>query len=375
MRLVTSVHSTVPMGGVEWNVYQVSRELARRGHQINLIYREPGSLVPDYRRFCQSVTKVPEVDYWYPTGRRGRPKQLAKVVPAAAVAIRHRPDLIYGSRMMSTGWAIPAGKVVGAPIVCHEHGYDGRLSERRIDRFRRHVDRFVVVSQFVADQWLTMGLDPDQVDVVFNGIDPAEYPLGGAEERSAARQALGIGEDLFVVTCVGRLDREKGVHVLLDAWRRLGLGPGEGALVVMGSSTVHRDAAAYQAELRAMATDSVRFVPGQRDVVTPLHAADVAVVPSVVPESFGRTVIEALSTGRPVLASRVGGIPEIMSGPLRRFLFEQEDEEALAEGLRDLMHWRDREPELAGVCRSRVLEQFTLARMVDGIEASFRSAL
>ena len=124
-----------------------------------------------------------------------------------------------------------------------------------------------------------------------------------------------------------------------------------------------------------MATDSVRFVPGQRDVVTPLHAADVAVVPSVVPESFGRTVIEALSTGRPVLASRVGGIPEIMSGPLRRFLFEQEDEEALAEGLRDLMHWRDREPELAGVCRSRVLEQFTLARMVDGIEASFRSAL
>ncbi|MGD0392048.1 MAG: glycosyltransferase family 4 protein [Acidimicrobiales bacterium] len=375
MRLVTSVHSTVPMGGVEWNVYQVSRELARRGHQVDLIYRESGSLVPDYRRFCHSVTKVPEVDYWYPTGRRGRPKQLAKVLPAAAVTVRRRPDLIYGSRMMSTGWAIPAGKVLGAPIVCHEHGYGEQLSQRRIDRLRRHVDRFVVVSQFVADQWLALGLDPDQVEVVFNGIDPAEYPIGGAEERSAARRALDIGEDVFVVTCVGRLDREKGVHVLLDAWRRLGLSPDEGALVVMGSSTVHRDADAYRAELRAMATDSVRFVPGQRDVVTPLHAADVAVVPSVVQESFGRTVIEALSTGRPVLASRVGGIPEIMSGPLRRFLFEQGDAEALAEGLRGLMDWREREPELGGLCRSRVLEQFTLARMVDGIESAFRSVL
>jgi len=375
MKLVTNVHSTVPMGGVEWNVYQVSRELARRGHQVDLIYRQPGSLVPDYRKFCHSVTRVPEVDYWYPTGRRGRPKQLAMVVPAAVTAVRRRPDLIYGNRIMSTGWAIPAGKVVGAPVVCHEHGFSNHLSPARIDMFRRHVDRFVVVSQFVADQWLSSGLDPDQVDVVFNGVDPAEYPFGGAEERSAARRSLHIGEEPFVVTYFGRLDREKGVHVLLQAWRQLGLGPGQGELLVVGSSTVQGDAAAYQSELRALATDSVRFVPGQRDVVTPLHAADVAVVPSVVQESFGRTVIEALSTGRPVLASRVGGIPEIMSGLLRRFLFEQGDAEALAEGLRGLMDWREREPELGGLCRSRVLEQFTLARMVDGIESAFRSVL
>ena len=140
----------------------------------------PGSLVPDYRRFCQSVTKVPEVDYWYPTGRRGRPRQLAKVVPAAAVAIGHRPDLIYGNRMMSTGWAIPAGKVVGAPIVCHEHGHDGHLSQRRIDRFRRHVDRFVVVSQFVADQWLAIGTRP-------------RPGRGGLQRHRSGRVPLGRG--------------------------------------------------------------------------------------------------------------------------------------------------------------------------------------
>ena len=115
MRLVTNVHSTSLMGGVEQNVYQVSRELARRGHQVNLLYRERGSLVPDYRKFCQSVTKVPEVDYWYPTGRRGRPKQMAMVVPAAVATIRRRPDLIYGNRIMSTGWAMPAGQGGGRP--------------------------------------------------------------------------------------------------------------------------------------------------------------------------------------------------------------------------------------------------------------------
>ena len=374
MRLVTNVHRTDPMGGVELNVFQVSRELARRGHQVNLIYRDSGSLVPDYRKFCQSVTKVPEVDYWYPTGRRGRPKQMAMMVPAVVATVRRRPDLIYGNRIMSTGWAVPAGKVVGAPVVCHEHGHSDHLDERRIGRLRRHVDRFVMVSDFIAGLWLESGLDPDKVDVVFNGVDPAEYPLGGDEERSAARHALGLDEEPFVVTYFGRLDREKGVHVLLEAWRQLDFGPDEARLLVVGSSTVQLDAAAYRAELHALATDTVRFIPGQRDVVTPLHASDVVVVPSVWQEPFGRTVIEALSTGRPVLASRVGGIPEILSGPLDRFLFEREDAAGLAEHLVGLIHWRDKEPELAGLCRARVLDQFTLAQTVDGLEASFRSA-
>ncbi len=375
MRLVTNVHKTSPMGGVEQNVFQVSRELARRGHRVHLLYREAGALLPDYRNFCASVTKVPEVDYWYPTGRRGRPKQMAMVMPAAVAAIRRRPDLIYGNRIMSTGWAIPAGKVVGAPVVCHEHGHSDHLNRRRIDLLRRHVDRFILVSRFVADLWLASGLDEEKIDVVFNGVDPADYPLGGDEERLAARHALDLGEELFVATYFGRIDREKGVHMLLTAWRQLDLGPDEACLLVVGSSTVEGDASNYQAELRELATDSVRFIPARRDVVGPLHASDVVVVPSVWQEPFGRTVVEALSTGRPVLASRVGGIPEILTGPLERFLFEPGDTEGLAAQLRGIIRWRDNEPELADLCRSRVLEQFTLAQTVDQIETSFRAVM
>ena len=87
----------------------------------------------------------------------------------------------------------------------------------------------------------------------------------------------------------------------------------------------------YQAELKKLATDSVHFIEGQRNVVTPLHASDVVVVPSVWREPFGRTVIEALATGRPVVASRVGGIPEILTGPL-------ELEEVVLGRVRDGLH-------------------------------------
>jgi len=373
MRLVTSVHSANPMGGVELNSFQVSRELVRRGHSVDLLYRDPGSLVPDYREFCRSVVRVPEVDYWYPTGRRGRPRQLARMIPATVAAVTKRPEVVYGNRIMSTGWSVPAGAIMRAPVICHEHGHSDHLDQHRIDRLNRQVDRFIMVSRFVADLWIRSGLDPDKVDVVFNGVDPEEYPAGGAAEQAEARAALGCPDPQFVVTYFGRLDREKGIHVLLRAWRRLGLPADQARLYVVGSPTAKADAAAYGAELRALADDSVHFLPGRRDVVTPLHAADVVVVPSVWLEPFGRTVIEALSTGRPVVASRVGGIPEIMTGPLDRLLFDPDDDEALAGQLRSLMHWQERQPELAGQCRSRVLESFTLDRTVDGVEAAFRS--
>ena len=372
MKLVTNVPLTSPTGGLEMHVLQVSRELASRGHDVHLLYAEGGSLLPEYRRFCRSVTQVTTVDYWYPTGRRALPGQMIRMVPAIWAAARRRPDVLYGNRVMSNGWTVPAGALTSAPVVCHEHGYL-ELSSRRIDFINRHVDRFIMISQFVADPWLARGLDPDKVEVVHNGIDPTEYPFGGLEERSAARRSLGLPDDAFVVTFLGRLDRVKGVDVLLKAWRLLGLDPERARLLVVGSSVTDHDAGGHLAELQELADDTVQFLPAQRDVIPPLHAADAVVVPSLWDEPFGRVVIEALSTGRPVLASRVGGIPEILTGPLERFLFERGDVPGLADRLASLAEWRDNEPELAATCVSRVYEGFTLDQMVDGVEAVFRS--
>ena len=141
--------------------------------------------------------------------------------------------------------------------------------------------------------------------------------------------------------------------------------------MVVGSPTALNDAAAYRRELEDLAVDGVRFLPNTADVTGPLHAADVAVVPSMWDEAFGRTVIEALSTGRPVLASRVGGMREILTGPLDRFLFERGNDVELAHQLQSLMNWRQDEPALAEMGPARVREAFTLDRMVDGVEAAF----
>jgi len=369
--LTTGTYATGPTGGLEITVFQVSRELARRGRQIGLLYVTPGSFVAEYQGFCHSVAKVSNVDYWYPTGRRGRPKAMAAMAPAIWAAAGQRPDLIYGHRIQSCGWTIPTGMLVRSPVVCHEHGHSDHLSPRRIDFINRHVASYIMPSRYVADLWLDSGLDPAKISVVHNGINPTEYPFGGPFERSVQRKELGLPEDAFVAVYFGRLDREKGVEVLLRAWRRLGLDSRRGRLLVVGSPTALNDAAAYRRELEDLAVDGVRFLPNTADVTGPLHAADVAVVPSMWDEAFGRTVIEALSTGRPVLASRVGGMREILTGPLDRFLFERGNDVELAHQLQSLMNWRQDEPALAEMGPARVREAFTLDRMVDGVEAAF----
>lgn len=370
MRIVTGVWSTSPTGGVEINSFQVGRELATRGHELHLLFMEEGSLLPEYRTFCRSVTKRRRLEHWYQDAPRMTLRQTVGMAPTVWTALRRRPDIIYGNRFATACWSVPSAKARGVPLVLHNHGY-GKLSPERTAWLNRNTDRFLVVSQFVADQWVEAGLDATKIDVIHNGVAPTEYPRGKALERSRSREALGLGDDLFVVTFSGRLDPEKGVDVLLHAWAQLGLGPNEAQLLIVGSPVVTADGAAYQRQLEALATSSVRFVPMQRDVVSFLHAADVIAVPSVCDESCPRVVIEGLATGRPVVASNVGGVPELLTGELAKYLFERGNATALAEQLGGLVGWARRQPELGDTCEALVREKFSLSRMVDGIERAF----
>ncbi|MGH9078918.1 MAG: glycosyltransferase family 4 protein, partial [Acidimicrobiales bacterium] len=191
LRLSTNVHRTGPTGGIELNMLQITRELVKRGHRVDLIYGEAGSFVPEYERLCASATRVPSVDYLYPGGRRGKARQAIGMLPAIFEAIRHRPDVIYGNRVFSNGWAIPAGLLSSSPVVCHLHGHS-ELDGSQMAWLNRHVGRFVVSSRFVEDRWHRSGLDPAKSEVLYNGIDPAGYPPGGIHERTMARRALGL---------------------------------------------------------------------------------------------------------------------------------------------------------------------------------------
>jgi glycosyltransferase involved in cell wall biosynthesis len=368
MRILANTGELVPNNGISIQTLQVTKELARRGHRIDLLYLADGPHRDEFAGFCDSMRQVRRLDL--EIAPRELLREGPRVLPAIATGVRTHPDVLYVNRYRPLPWALATGTLARAPVVCHVHGFVG-IDVPSVNRaLARMTARFLCVSRFVRDRFVQLGADPRKVDVVHNGIDPGEYPAGGPTEREAARRELGLPLDPFLVLFYGRVVPDKGIGTLVEALEQLdGSQPVE--LLVVGPQPDEAFAG------RIFATDRLRVhrLPMRTDVVTPLHAADLVAVPSEGEEAFGRTVIEALATGRPVVASAVGGIPEILTGDLARFLVPPSDPQAIADKVRDALDWREQEPRLAATCTAHVADHFSQAAMVDAVETRLVDAV
>ncbi len=368
MRLLTYLPQLAAIGGVELHLLQLTRELARRGFRVDLRYTTDGDLHEEFRSFCASLVQGPSIRYG------GSPlDDLRRIVPGAWSAARMRPDVLYVNNFSELGWSASVRAISRVPIVCHLHEF-APFSSASVSILGSQVRRFVVASEFMRTTWTRHGLDPERVETIPNGIDLSDYPRGGDDDRLRGREALGLPLEAYVVLYLGRIDVEKGVEVLLDAWRELDASPAEARLLLVGSPVRNADPAAYMRQLKDQAPAGCHWLPMRPDVLVAMHASDVLVLPSVWEEPFGRVIIETMATGRPVVASDCGGIPEILDGPFAQFLFPRGDPESLANRLRALSRWRYERPELADECVDHIAERYVLERTAGRMERVLREA-
>jgi glycosyltransferase involved in cell wall biosynthesis len=165
---------------------------------------------------------------------------------------------------------------------------------------------------------------------------------------------------------------------LIEAFGRLARAAPDSQLVLVGSPSPAAEPAAaraYEARLRAAAEGlPVTWLPRRRDVVPLLQAADVAVVPSRWAEPLSRSIMEPLACGIPVVATEVGGSPEVLTGWLSEYLVPADDVDALADRLRALHGWRTRDPGLGERSRQAAEARLSLDDEVDVIEGAMLSS-
>jgi teichuronic acid biosynthesis glycosyltransferase TuaC len=248
---------------------------------------------------------------------------------------RGRFDVVLGAFAYPDGVAAVAlARRLGIPAVIAALGSDINVTSQlrgvggQLGRALARASRVVAVSRDLADRTVALGARPERVSMVPNGVDAALFHV---RDRSSARQHLGRGDDRAPwILFVGRLEASKGVLDLLHAWTTVAAARSDAKLVLVGDGSMR--AACEQA---ALVHPGRLLLPGARpldEVAQWMAAADLVTLPSHA-EGTPNVVLEALASGRKVVATRVGGLVDLIDAPVLGQLTAPHDPAALAAAL------------------------------------------
>jgi glycosyltransferase involved in cell wall biosynthesis len=296
-------------------------------------------------------------------GSRSRADLLLQVARLRRLARREKIDIIHGNESIQGCIAALGAKgLPEVPVIFHRHHVTPLVSQRIFSRLATRLSRMTIAVSAAAAEAAERidGCPRKNIRIVHNGV-PVPRKVSSAEIKEA-RTRLGVNGGDLVLTLIGHLRPEKGHLVLFEAMRLLtdeftntchavivGGGPGDGAYRQASANMAHR----------------VHFVGHQDDVALWNALGDLTIVPSL-SEPFGLVALEAMALGRPVVASRVGGLAEIIQHEITGLLVEPGNAEALAASIRALLMSQKRREQMGEAARNRFLESFTENRMVQG---------
>jgi glycosyltransferase involved in cell wall biosynthesis len=291
------------------------------------------------------------------------------MVALARCLRRERVDVLHTHLFEPSVVGLLAGVLARTPVrvmTRHYSNYHTRIGKQwhvRADRLCNKMSHAIIaVSQHTADHIVTEeATRAAKVHVILNGIDFSRVRVSDPSAPARLRRELGAAERPLLLL-PGRLHPEKGQSHLFRALplvrQRLSPKP---LVLVAGDGSFE---AVYRAEVRSLGCDDlVKFLGFRTDLPDLMAAADLVLLPSVA-EAFGLVLAEALYLGVPVVATRVGGIPEIVSDGIDGILVPPADSGALAEAITELLSDEPRRRKLAGSGRAKVEERFRFEDMV-----------
>ncbi len=359
-------------GGVETGTIDLARGLIARGHRA-IVISSGGPLVAELER-------MGAIHYTLPVHRKNPWVMLPLVRRVAEVVESHGVDVIHArSRVPAIigylAWREVARKAsfrLGGrqripSFITTAHGYYADHPVSRIMGWGRKV---IANSESVARHMMDdFGVPSEKIRFIPRGVDLERYPW--KEPRTEAPKQE------WRVAAIGRITPIKGLRELIRAFAVVAKQMPRAKLLMVGAAEPKHHG--YLAELKSWVTrlgleSQVEFTGHRADVPALLHQLDLVVLPSTGKEAFGRVLIEAGAAGVPVVATRVGGVPEVIADRKTGLLVQPGDPMELAQAILALLKDRKLALELARENRRRVESIYPMTRLISQTLEVYREA-
>ncbi|MBF6605808.1 MAG: glycosyltransferase [Chloroflexi bacterium] len=361
---IVEVLATGTNGGAQEHLYGLLSRLDRDRYDVSVVSLSAGSAARKIARLGIPVTIVDD------------PEDGAAVADLTAHLGEIRPDVVHNhmfrAEVLGTRAALALERSVGLRpyVVSTVHSSRVRSIEDRelLRALTPSMDRLIAVSRAIVAKIADERCCATPVSLIYNGVDLDRYDH--QEAPSALSEEYGLEPGAPVVGVVARLEPEKGHPTLLEAWLSILRSCPDAYLLVVGEGSGREALEAQARELRI--AHRVVFTGRRDDIPAVTAALDVAVLPSY-REAQGLTILEAMALSRPVVASNVGGIPEMVEDGVTGLLVPPRDAGALAAAIVRLLRDHPLADTLARAGHDLVHDRFCIQLMVNATESIYEA--
>ena len=333
------------IGGTERQLAETARFLDRRRFLPHVACLRPAGIRAEELRQAD----IPLVTF--PVHSFASAEVLKAILEVRRYIRRNGIQLVHTFDTPMNVFGVAAARIAGTPVILSSQRAYRELSGPAYRRLLRITDRLVngvvvncdaIRRHLISDE----GVSPNRIHLCYNGIDIAQFPAGTSRN-----------EEIVTAGIVCALRMEKNLETLLEAYAGIRSCGVASRLVIVGSGPMENILRNRIASLGI--ADSVHMEPATRNVSDWLQKIDVFVLPST-SEAFSNSLMEAMASGCAVIASDVGGNPELISEGTTGLLFPAGNVRALAECMQRLLTKPELRLRLAGNALSRIREEFTI---------------
>ncbi len=374
------VMTTCSSGGTEGQVLKLMRNLDRRQFDLRFAcLQKHGDILADFEQLNVPINEY-QIKSLY------RPETFWRQLQFAADMRKNRIHIVHSYNFYANMIAIPAARIAGVPLVLasiRDRGVYLSPAKKRAQKWVcRLADKLLVNADAIRDWLLEQGYSDEKIVVIKNGIDLSLYTT--TESCLPLRAELGIPESAPIVVMLSRLNPQKGVDEFIRAAALLrGLHP-EAYFLIVGAKMQYYDGvfsqdSDYLRQLRKRVVelgvaDRVIFSGQRKNTAEILMAATVSVLPSH-SEGLSNTLLESMAAGTAIVATNVGGTPELVKHGVNGLLVPVRSPLHLAEAIGNILDSAALAKRLGDAGRTMACSSFSLEKMLAETQSLYMAEL